>query len=298
MTKRRDINVFNIAFLDLLSGALGAVIILYITVPKNQIKDLKATEQVSAVKIVEEDDAKQKIIALQEEIAGLTKYNKKLEGKLDTLKEENKTLIKSEEELRAVIKKDEEIDKSKNVDIDVGFKFRGKYIVFIIDVSGSMYKEDRIGQVKAGLKMLITSMSEDFYIDVLNFPHATISNFRPLWGHFKKTTQYNKDAIYMFLQDLKPYGATPTRSVLKHVLQNYNYITDIVILSDGAPTKSNSKDLDDIPDVLKEIRYHNGGRVQINAIGVGSDFIKDKDNPKYKFLSTLSEENGGFFVGF
>src|SRR5690625_8002875 len=34
MSKRKDIEVFNISFLDLLSGALGAVIFLFIVVPK------------------------------------------------------------------------------------------------------------------------------------------------------------------------------------------------------------------------------------------------------------------------
>ena len=45
MRKRREIPLFSISFLDLLSGALGAVIILYVALPKNippaknQVKD-------------------------------------------------------------------------------------------------------------------------------------------------------------------------------------------------------------------------------------------------------------------
>ena len=35
MRKRRAIELFSISFLDLLSGALGAVIILYVAIPKN-----------------------------------------------------------------------------------------------------------------------------------------------------------------------------------------------------------------------------------------------------------------------
>ncbi|TNF04365.1 MAG: hypothetical protein EP326_01480, partial [Deltaproteobacteria bacterium] len=37
--KRRETNVFSIAFLDLLSGALGAVIILFVAVPKSKVED-------------------------------------------------------------------------------------------------------------------------------------------------------------------------------------------------------------------------------------------------------------------
>ena len=36
MRKRRQIELFSISFLDLLSGALGAVIILYVAIPKNK----------------------------------------------------------------------------------------------------------------------------------------------------------------------------------------------------------------------------------------------------------------------
>ena len=187
---------------------------------------------------------------------------------------------------------------TQSLPVDVGFKFKGKYIVFIIDVSGSMFKEDRIGQVKAGLKMLITSMDKNFYIEVINYPDGIHNDFRSLWGHMKQTTMEHKNEIYRFLQTLKPFGATPTRTVLKHVMQNYPHTTDIVLLTDGAPTLSNSKVQDNIDTVLTEVRNMNGRRIQINAIGVGSDFITDKTNTKYLFLQRLSQENNGFFVGF
>ena len=64
MTKRREISVFNIAFLDLLSGALGAVIILYIAVPKSKVKSDPVIEKVPEMKIVEDIKAKNKIIAI------------------------------------------------------------------------------------------------------------------------------------------------------------------------------------------------------------------------------------------
>ena len=42
---KKEINVFNVSFLDLLSGALGAVIILYIIVPKINIPIEEFEEQ-------------------------------------------------------------------------------------------------------------------------------------------------------------------------------------------------------------------------------------------------------------
>lgn len=42
---RKEINVFSVSFLDLLSGALAAVIILYIIVPKMSQEQQEAVEQ-------------------------------------------------------------------------------------------------------------------------------------------------------------------------------------------------------------------------------------------------------------
>lgn len=44
MANKRQVNVFNVAFLDLLSGALAAVIILFVVVPKMTNKDQEKVE--------------------------------------------------------------------------------------------------------------------------------------------------------------------------------------------------------------------------------------------------------------
>ncbi|GAB4413605.1 MAG: hypothetical protein OHK0056_19770 [Bacteriovoracaceae bacterium] len=55
---------------------------------------------------------------------------------------------------------------------------------------------------------------------------------------------------------------------------------------------------DDIEDVLRVVRKKNNRKIQINTIGVGSDFLSDQYNPKYIFLKKLAEQNNGFFYGF
>jgi Mg-chelatase subunit ChlD len=296
VTKRKEINAFNIAFLDLLSGALGAVIILYIAVPKAS-QQSKIPAPIPRIPIKESSlslaTTEKELQDTKKTLDSFQQYSQKLELMVETLKKENENLQAKATSLMA-----KPTTQESTAPVDVGFKFKGKYVVFVIDVSGSMKSEDRIGQVKAGLKMLITSMEKNFYIDVINFPDGTKSEFRQLWGHMKQMDESNKKSVYRFLQDLVPYGATPTRVVLKHVLQNYPHATDIVLLSDGAPTIHNSKQFEDIDQVLAEVQSYNGGRVQINTIGVGSDFIENKQNPKYQFLHRLSQQNHGFFVGF
>ena len=41
MRRKKELNVFNLSFLDILAGALGAVIILFIVVPKMDLQDIK-----------------------------------------------------------------------------------------------------------------------------------------------------------------------------------------------------------------------------------------------------------------
>lgn len=298
MSKRREINVFNIAFLDLLSGALGAVIILYIAVPKTtdkvEVKDKKPTPVVQEVE--PEVDSRKLMrtnIEMEEKLKEITKMLNQSQEKVKELQKTNRTLATKQEKI------EKDIKASKGgIDADVGFKFKGKRIVFIIDVSGSMYREDRIGQVKAGLKMLITSMGKDFSIDVVSYPHGMYASYRPLWSRIRPMTKENKMQIYSFLHELRPFGSTPTRDVMKYALQNYGDASDIVLLSDGAPTKVNSKEKDDIGSVLNDIQGRNNRKIQINSIGVGSDFLSNTKNDKYKFLKRLSEMHGGFFVGF
>lgn len=301
MSKRREVNVFNIAFLDLLSGALGAVIILYIAVPKTTDKiDPKKDEMpVPVVQEVDpEVDARKLMrtnIEMEQKLKQIAKVLNKTQEKVKKLEEVNRELASKQEEASKII---EEQKNKTGIDADVGFKFKGKKIVFIIDVSGSMYKEDRIGQVKAGLKMLITSMGKDFSVDVVSYPHGMYASYRPLWSRIRPMTKENKMQVYSFLHELRPFGSTPTRDVMKYTLQNYRDATDIVLLSDGAPTKVNSKELDDITSVLNDIDDRNSRKIQINSVGVGSDFLTNTRNTKYKFLKRLSEMNGGFFVGF
>ncbi len=300
--KRRETNVFSIAFLDLLSGALGAVIILFVAVPKSKVEDPTKKE------IKEKEGfARQMTIEAQKDMMSdykaILNIKEELEKKVSELEGKNRDLTTKNKELQSQAseksaKKEPSDRQTASIPVDVGFKFKGKRVVFVIDVSGSMFMEDKIGQVKAGLKMLITSMGEDFHIDVVHFPDGMAREYRYLWGHPKQMTKRNKQVVYRFLHDLRPWGATPTRSTMQFALRNYKDATDIVLLSDGAPTRSNSKQTDDIYTVMSDIKSRNSRDVQINTIGVGSDFLMDTNNPKYIFLKRVAEQNKGFFVGF
>jgi Mg-chelatase subunit ChlD len=280
MRKRRAIEVFSISFLDLLSGALGAVIILYVAIPKNR-----------PVEIPHDDLVKE---GMKKDLAYSEKKIEDLQKELRLAKEK---LVSKAQVVAAPVEKPPEA-LAQVSDIDVGFKFKGKEIVFIIDTSYSMIQEDRMGQVKAGLKMLLTSLPSAYKIDIIQYPLGERAPFRSMWGTTKEIKSINRMDSFDFIYSLRPSGGTPTRDTLLFVLKNYENITDIVLLSDGAPTFHNSNRRDDIFEILRLVREMNQRKVQINAIGVGPNFLRDKENDQYKFLSLLASENNGFFVGF
>lgn len=274
MRKRRQIEVFSISFLDLLSGALGAVIILYVAIPKNKTAEVPKEDVVKEI------------------------MKRDLQSSKSRIEELTKQLAEAKEKLAKVPASVPEKTQAPLQDLDIGFKFKGKSIVFIIDTSYSMTDEDRMGQVKAGIKMLLTALGNGYKIEVVQFPLGERAPFRSMWGTIREFAGINRMDAFDFIYSLRPSGGTPTRDTLLYVLKNYETISDIVLLTDGAPTYHNSNRKDDIFEILRLVREENFRKVQINTIGVGSNFLRDKESEQYKFLSLLASENDGFFVGF
>lgn len=354
---KKTLEVFNISFIDLLSGALAAVIILFVIVPKMDAKSKEASEKLDALglevneldSLVEEleqsvsaetyeqvieqiEELKETVEAARESVKDLEQENGELQRKATDSEKYRNWMEKCDLKLEnpcppkdpltdcppsyieyknwmdncGFVLNDECPAKTKNAkQVSIGFKFKGDRIVFLIDVSGSMsslgnaYNEDRLGEVKAGLKMLIASMEGDFLIDVIRFPYITDVGLNPNWGILKPVSDANKHEVYAFLYGLQAGGGTPTRNALEYALMNYPGVSDIVLLSDGEPTNPNrSGGYDDIYDILSRVDELNVNDVQINTIGVGADFFVNPNHDKVIFLKQLSARNDGFFIGF
>ncbi len=271
MRRRRPIEVFSISFLDLICGALGAVIILYVAIPKGPPPKVFEPDRLSEFLSKDLEASRDEVRTLKAQLA---------QAKLEKLEADKK------------------IPPAEAGPFDVGFQFKGRKIVFLVDTSYSMTEEDRMGQVKAGLKMLLTSLPSTHEVDIVQFPFGEVAPFKSLWGATRATTSVNKSDAFDFIYRMRPDGGTPTRDALLFVLQNYPGLSDIVVLSDGSPTLHNSNQKDDIYDILEAVRRRNTGAVRISSIGVGSEFTTDKQSDRYKFLSLLSSDHKGFFVGF
>ena len=107
---RKEINVFSVSFLDLLSGALAAVIILFIIVPKMTSEQQSVLEQIEGLKteVVELDSLlaqlhnsipadeytklMDKLDSFQDLIDNLEQHVSSLQAETEKLKAENEEL--------------------------------------------------------------------------------------------------------------------------------------------------------------------------------------------------------------
>lgn len=122
---RKDINIFGTSFLDLLSGALAAVIILFVVVPKGVQEDPELVKQVQELRTVSNDvkDAIDKIKnsvpkdvfdKIKNEIEVAQNKLKELNGKIEKLEEDIKKISSENANLKEKVKQQqEEIEKLK-----------------------------------------------------------------------------------------------------------------------------------------------------------------------------------------
>lgn len=114
---RREINIFGTSFLDLLSGALAAVIILFVIVPKMTSEQQNALEEIERLNVQVEDlsnlmeqlqnsvsqeiydQIQQQIENLQNTISSLSEQVENLQGQLAAVQSENERLRSEIEEM-------------------------------------------------------------------------------------------------------------------------------------------------------------------------------------------------------
>lgn len=313
---KKELSIFGASFLDLLAGALGAVIILYIVVPKLNIpveefeKQQKLTEEINKMGItlatLSKLIPKSKLEELQQQIEQIKKTKaetqKQYEQVRNQLKECKSELAKIMEDYSRFknwmdgcgFSPDDPCPREAGADVDVGFSFKDKRIVFLIDISGSMDTNDRIGQVKAGIKMLLNTMGSSYKVDIISYTVInSLNTIDPLWNRLEEVNEQTRKTAYSYLNSLRADGGTPTGSALRFVLENYGSISDIVLLTDGEPSEEMGTD-----DILRMVGQKNTADIRINTIGVGKDFVDNPTNEVVVFLKDLASQNDGFFIGF
>lgn len=97
---RREINIFGTSFLDLLSGALGAVIILFVIVPKMNAEDVELLDKVKTIEAIA-TDVDEVIRKLENSVP--KEVLEQIEKELSDLKEDVRRLHEETERMKRAV---------------------------------------------------------------------------------------------------------------------------------------------------------------------------------------------------
>lgn len=177
----REVNIFNLSMLDVMTGALGAVMIVMIFLLTQKIGVESMTCQDVKTELI---DTSQELTKTTDELMAtrkeLSEYKTRHPETVDKISSITKIIDSAADKFAASVRRVSEIQKElfqspQESDELIAFKIPHK-IVMLIDLSGSMaaennkYHEDRLSQVKAAIKMFIAAMDERYWLDVVYFP--------------------------------------------------------------------------------------------------------------------------------
>ncbi|MDE0326648.1 MAG: von Willebrand factor type A domain-containing protein [Candidatus Poribacteria bacterium] len=165
-------------------------------------------------------------------------------------------------------------------------------LTFVIDVSGSMARENRLELVKKALTLLLEQLRPNDKVGIVVYG----SNARVVLPH---TGIVNREHILSAIRALAPEGATNAEAGLrmgyKLALQNSkpDCINRVILCSDGVANVGQTGS----DAILKEIRTYVKEGVMLTTVGFGMGNYNDilmeqlanKGNGSYAYVDTLKE---------
>ncbi len=185
----------------------------------------------------------------------------------------------------------------KTQEYDLG-EVNGNY-VFLIDVSGSMSGDERIGLAKYGFNTLLNSLGEGDVVSIVKY-----ANGMGVVADGIECTEGNKDELRSKINSLKTNGATNGAGGLELAYQTAqkHFITGgnnrVIIISDGDFNVGKSS-----TDQMKEfIQDKAAGGTYLSVIGVGMGNTRDDmletlatcGNGNYAYLDNKTEADKVF----
>jgi len=158
-------------------------------------------------------------------------------------------------------------------------------LVFVIDVSGSMDMDNRLGLVKRSLELLVEQLRRHDTVSIVVYG----SNARVV---LDPTSGSDKDAILSAIYRLQPEGATNAEAGIrlgyKMALRAYKRdgINRVILCSDGVANVGNTE----ANVILDEIHHHVEEGVTMTTIGFGMDNYNDT------LMEQLADNGDGFYA--
>ena len=165
-------------------------------------------------------------------------------------------------------------------------------LVFAIDVSGSMGREDRLGLVKRSLRLLVDELRPTDEVGIVIYGSVGSVLLEPTDGGEKRS-------IISAIDRLEPGGSTYAEDGLRLAYQlaaervQSGRVTRVILLSDGVANVGNTG-----PDsILNQIRKHVDEGVTLTTVGFGMGNFNDvlmeqlanNGDGSYYYVDTINE---------
>ncbi len=184
-------------------------------------------------------------------------------------------------------------DPAMNMASFYGMEIRGKGALFILDVSGSMSRDDRIGKLKGQMSNLLTALqnkSSKLRYGILTFG-ANVDSCFSARGMAVNDEKNHKQAV-QFVDRIQASGGTPMCEAFNHALTRIipeGSIDTVFFLSDGQPSDGSPAQVLDLAQ-----RIHTQFKIRIHCISIGEETIPGSTEPS--LLKQIADACGGTFT--
>jgi len=165
-------------------------------------------------------------------------------------------------------------------------------LTFVIDVSGSMNRENRLGLVKRSLRILVERLREEDQIGIAVYG----SRGRKVMGH---RGLYEKAEILAAIESLQAEGSTYAEEGIRIGYEmaegayKKGYINRVILCSDGVANVGQTG----ADDILQVIRKKAEKGITLSAVGFGMgnyndvlmERLGDKGDGHYVYVDTIAE---------
>ena len=170
-------------------------------------------------------------------------------------------------------------------------------LVFAIDVSGSMAREDRLELVKRSLRLLVDQLRPADEVGIVIYGDRGAVLLDPTEGG-------DKDTILRAIDRLRPGGSTYVEDGLRLAYEmaaqrvRFGRITRVMLLSDGVGNVGRTG----ADEILNQVRFHLNQGVTLTTVGFGmgnyNDILMEQlandGDGAYHYVDTLSEARNVF----
>jgi len=157
-----------------------------------------------------------------------------------------------------------------------------KDVVFVLDTSGSMLDNDKIGQARSALEFCVKALREDDRFNIITFA----TDVRPFKKSLQEVTPATREEALKWIKDIEARGGTNIDEALQTALGMVDSASKrpfmVVFMTDGIPTMG-----EQVPEkILAKVSDKNTTNVRIFTFGVGHDV-------NTHLLDKLAEANHG-----